>query len=63
VLIDLHGDENDTRQMNEAEGRLEELARALLVLCHHTSKAGEQGDGSAAAGAPGDAVPEARGTS
>jgi len=43
------GDENDTRQMNQAKGYLEELARAnpraLLVLCHHTSKAGERGDG------------------
>lgn len=43
------GDENDTGAMNHAKAHLEELARvnarALLVLCHHTSKAGERGDG------------------
>src|SRR5207249_1771126 len=43
------GDENDTRAMNAAKADLENLARinprALLVLCHHTSKSGERGDG------------------
>jgi RecA-family ATPase len=43
------GDENSTREMNEAKAHLEELAcinpRALLVLCHHTSKSGERGEG------------------
>lgn len=42
------GDENDTQAMNQAKGFLEEIARinsrALLVLLHHTSKAGERGD-------------------
>jgi hypothetical protein len=42
------GDENDTREMNGLKIHLEELARVseegLLVLLHHTSKAGERGD-------------------
>ena len=54
------GDENDTRQMNAAKGYLEELARAnpraLLVLCHHTSKAGERGDGPAMYAARGSSI-------
>lgn len=41
------GDENDTRQVNQAKERLEYLVRAnpdtLLVLLHHTSKGGESG--------------------
>lgn len=43
------GDENDTREVNKARAHLDALVaaneRALLVLCHHTSKAGERGDG------------------
>jgi AAA domain len=45
------GDENDTREMNQVRAHLEELAqanqRALIVLLHHTSKAGERGEGAA----------------
>lgn len=45
------GDENDTREMNQVREHLEDLARAnpraLLVLLHHTSKAGERGEGNA----------------
>lgn len=45
------GDENDTREMNQVRAHLDELARAnpkaLLVLLHHTSKAGERGEGAA----------------
>lgn len=43
------GDENDTREVNLAKAYLDELVaanpRALLVLCHHTSKAGERSEG------------------
>ncbi|WP_161606586.1 AAA family ATPase [Myxococcus xanthus] len=45
------GDENDTREMNQVRAHLEELAqanpKALIVLLHHTSKAGERGEGAA----------------
>jgi hypothetical protein len=45
------GDENETRDMNQARAHLEELAqanqKALIVLLHHTSKAAESGAGAA----------------
>jgi len=45
------GDENDTREMNQVRAHLDELVqanpRALIVLLHHTSKAGERGEGNA----------------
>lgn len=45
------GNENDTEEMNQVRAHLDELARAnpkaLIVLLHHTSKAGERGDGAA----------------
>lgn len=44
------GNENDTEEMNQVRAHLDELARAnpkgLLVLLHHTSKAGERGEGA-----------------
>jgi hypothetical protein len=43
------GDENDTGAVNQAKEHIQALAsinpRALVVLLHHTSKAGERGDG------------------
>lgn len=43
------GDENDTGAVNQAKEHIQALAtinpRALIVLLHHTSKAGERGDG------------------
>jgi RecA-family ATPase len=55
------GDENDTRAMNGAKEHLEGLVRinprALLVLCHHSGKAGERGEvGSEAHAARGSSV-------
>ncbi|WNG28421.1 AAA family ATPase [Cystobacter fuscus] len=45
------GNENDTEEMNQVRAHLDELARAnpkaLIVLLHHTSKAGERGEGAA----------------
>lgn len=43
------GNENDTEAVNQAKEHIQALAtinpRALIVLVHHTSKAGERGDG------------------
>lgn len=43
------GDENDTGAVNQAKERIQALStanpRALIALLHHTSKAGERGDG------------------
>ena len=55
-----HGDENDTGAVNQAKEQIQRLAtinpRALLVLLHHTSKAGERGDGPAIYAARGSTV-------
>jgi hypothetical protein len=44
-----HGDENETKAMAVAAALLEQIYRAnsdaLVVLCHHTSKTGERGEG------------------
>ncbi len=54
------GDENDTRAVNQAKEHIQALAslnpRALVVLLHHTSKAGERGDGPAIYAARGSTV-------
>lgn len=43
------GNENDTEDVNQAKEHVQKLAtinpRALIVLVHHTSKAGERGEG------------------
>ncbi|ATB44837.1 AAA family ATPase [Corallococcus macrosporus] len=43
------GNENDTEAVNQAKEHIQSLAtinpRALIVLVHHTSKAGERGEG------------------
>ncbi|MFT3836399.1 MAG: AAA family ATPase [Myxococcaceae bacterium] len=45
------GDENDTEEMSAARGQLERIQRAdpraLLIVPHHTSKAGEKGEAGA----------------
>lgn len=55
-----HGNENDTEAVNQAKEHVQRLAtinpRALVVLLHHTSKAGERGDGPAIYAARGSTV-------
>jgi hypothetical protein len=55
-----HGDENDTGAVNQAKEQVQRLAtinpRALIVLLHHTSKAGERGEGPAIYAARGSTV-------
>ncbi|WP_225413892.1 AAA family ATPase [Stigmatella hybrida] len=54
------GDENDTRAVNEAKEHIQALAtinpRALIAVLHHTSKAGERGEGPAIYAARGSTV-------
>jgi hypothetical protein len=54
------GDENDTGAVNEAKEQIQALAtinpRALIALLHHTSKAGERGEGPAIYAARGSTV-------
>lgn len=54
------GDENDTGAVNQAKEHIQALAsinaRALIVLLHHTSKAGERGEGPAIYAARGSTV-------
>lgn len=54
------GDENDTGAVNQAKEHIQALAtinpRALVVLLHHTSKAGERGEGPAIYAARGSTV-------
>ncbi|HSP77621.1 MAG TPA: AAA family ATPase, partial [Myxococcaceae bacterium] len=54
------GNENDTEAVNQAKEHVQRLAtinpRALIVLLHHTSKAGERGEGPAIYAARGSTV-------
>jgi hypothetical protein len=54
------GDENDTGAVNQAKEHIQALAsvnpRALVALLHHTSKAGERGEGPAIYAARGSTV-------
>jgi hypothetical protein len=54
------GNENDTEAVNQAKEHVQRLAtvnpRALIVLLHHTSKAGERGEGQAIYAARGSTV-------
>ncbi|OJT16850.1 hypothetical protein BO221_47990 [Archangium sp. Cb G35] len=54
------GNENDTEAVNQAKEHVQRLAtvnpRALVVLLHHTSKAGERGEGPAIYAARGSTV-------